>query len=147
MHTIAFISDVLGIGSLILFEDHLEEIPGVSNFIKQLEIPFCVASNGPRIKMKTSMAVTGLDKLIPDSNIFSAYDINKFKPEPDLFLHAANTLKVPHDACLVIEDTVPGIQAALNAQMDVWAILHPGMNDEILEFDIPVYKNFHELIF
>jgi len=127
-----------------LFEDHLKEVTGASEFIRGLNSAFCVASNGPRVKMKTSLSVTGLDKLIDASHIFSAYDIGRFKPDPHLFLYAADQMGFEKEDTLVIEDTVPGIDAAQNADMDVVAIHHPGINDEILDYGIPVFPNFRE---
>jgi len=129
----------------ISFETELKEIKGASQFIKNLNIPVCVASNGPQDKMDSSLNVTGLMNLIGRENVFSAYDIGKFKPDPGLFNYAANKFSVHHADALVIEDTVPGIQAALAAQMDVWAILHEGINDEILDFEIPVFRDFDEI--
>ena len=128
-----------------LFKSDLKTIDGVIPFIKKLRIPYCVASNGPRIKMKTSLAVTGLDTYFDKKNIFSAYDISKFKPLPDLFLHASKSMNCVSSECLVIEDTVPGIEAALAAKMEVWAVHHPGINDEILKYEIKHFQSFNEI--
>ncbi len=129
----------------VLFEEQLTEVNGASTFIQNLRSDYCVASNGPQIKMQTSLKVTGLIEYLNQDQIFSAYDINKFKPEPDLFLYSAAQRGFRHKQCLVIEDTVPGIQAAMKADMDVWTIHHKGINDEILEFDIPSFTDFTEI--
>lgn len=128
----------------VLFEQELKPTKGVINFIKQLNIPFCVASNGPRVKMKTSLSTTGLNQFFTN-NIFSAYDLGIFKPEPDLFIYAAKHMKVAPESCLVIEDTVPGIEAAKSAKMDVWGVLHPGINDELLNYNIKTFQSFDEI--
>lgn len=129
----------------LMFENELTEVKGAKEFIQSLQADYCVASNGPRIKMETSLLVTGIDKLLNSHQIFSAYDIHKFKPEPDLFLHAAHEMGFDKSECLVIEDTVPGIKAALSAGMDVWVVHHPGINDEVLEFGVPSFKDYTEL--
>ena len=91
----------------------------VADFIKTLNIPICIASNGPQIKMETTLQVTGLDKYFDKGNTFSAYDINKFKPKPDLFLYACDQMKGLASKTLVIEDTMVGAIAAKAAGMDV----------------------------
>lgn len=53
------------------------------------------------------------------SHIFSAADIGRPKPAPDIFLHAAMRMSTPSSQCLVIEDSVTGVTAALAAGMDV----------------------------
>jgi HAD superfamily hydrolase (TIGR01509 family) len=131
----------------IAFESSLMEVKGASQFIRDLNIPYCVASNGPRIKMETSLGVTGLKELIPEAHIFSAYDIGIFKPEPDLFRHAADYFGVVHTQALVIEDTLPGIEAAYSAGMDVWAVHHKGLNDEVTQMGIPYFENYESLKF
>jgi HAD superfamily hydrolase (TIGR01509 family) len=129
----------------LLFENDLKTIDGAIPFINKLEIPYCIASNGPQNKMKISLKVTGLDAFFTKMNTFSAYDIDSFKPKPDLFIYAAEKMGVESDKCLVIEDTVPGIEAALSAKMDVWGVLHPGVNDEIKTYGIKTFSSFKEL--
>jgi beta-phosphoglucomutase-like phosphatase (HAD superfamily) len=91
----------------------------------------CVASNGPVQKMLASL--TGarlLDRFACDQTtghidghaIFSAYDVGVWKPEPDLFLHAASAMGRPPEACVVVEDSVSGVVAARRAGMRVFAL-------------------------
>jgi len=129
----------------LLFEKELKTIEGAIPFIKKLKIPFCIASNGPQVKMQTSLSVTGLDHYFSEANTFSAYDINIFKPKPDLFLYAAEKMGAEPHECLVIEDTIPGIEAAQSAGMDVWAVFHPNVNDEIKTYKIKTFISFNEL--
>ena len=105
--------------SQILFEADLKAMDCAEGFIQKLNIPICIASNGPQIKMKTTLKVTGLDKYFNAENTFSAYDINKFKPEPDLFLYACKRMNGIASKTLVIEDTMVGAVAARAAGMDV----------------------------
>ena len=63
--------------------------------------------------------MTGLDQFFTADRTFSAYDINVWKPRPDLFLYAAEQLSVDPAACVVIEDSLAGIEAGLAAGMQV----------------------------
>ncbi len=99
-----------------LFEKDLVPFKGVIEFLEQNILPVCVASSGPIKKIKTSLEVTGLTKYF-GNNIFSSYEINSWKPEPDLFLHAAKTMGFQPSECLVIEDSRLGIQSGLAAGM------------------------------
>jgi len=105
----------------VCFEESLTVMPHVPELLESLETNYCIASNGPREKMKVSLGITDLLDKFNRGNLFSAYDIEIWKPEPDLFLYAAEEMKTKPGNCLVIEDTVPGVQAALNAKMDVIA--------------------------
>ncbi|NVO06006.1 MAG: HAD-IA family hydrolase, partial [Rhodoferax sp.] len=65
---------------------------------------------------------TGLRRFFPE-HIFSAYEVGKYKPDPGLFLHAAQVLGVAPVHCAVVEDSLPGIQAGLAAGMRVFSLL------------------------
>lgn len=78
----------------------------------------CVASGGPRPKIELALAVTGLRRHFGDA-LFSSYDIDSFKPEPDLFLHVAEQFGVAPARCLVIEDSDVGVRAGRRAGMPV----------------------------
>jgi len=99
-----------------LFELHLEANEGVEDLLASLTIPFCVASSAPREKIEQALQVTGLAKYFKD-NIFSSYDIDCWKPEPGIFLHAAKNMQVDPDKCYVVEDSLVGLQAANGAKM------------------------------
>ena len=98
-----------------VFNAELKAVEGAEALITKLKIPYCIASNGPRRKMDLTLKVTGLNKYFEDEVIFSAYDIQKWKPEPDLYLHASSCMRVVSDKAIVIEDTLPGLMGAINA--------------------------------
>ena len=56
--------------------------------LASLQLPFCIASNGPLFKMRQALGVTGLARFF-EGRMFSAYDVGVWKPEPGLFLYAA----------------------------------------------------------
>ncbi|KKC36561.1 hydrolase [Devosia epidermidihirudinis] len=105
-----------------LFQAELKPCPGVADMLTQLDIPFCVASSSMPERIRYSLEITGLLPLF-EGRIFSASMVANGKPAPDLFLHTAQAMGVAPQNCLVIEDSPPGIQAAQNAGMPVFAYL------------------------
>ncbi len=132
--------------SKILFENKLQPIDGVMKFIESIETKICVASNGPQEKMKVTLAATGLRKYFPDDRIFSAYDIQKWKPEPDLFLFSASEMKTSPNKSLVIEDTIHGAMGAINANIDVLVYSPDKINSQFVEKGIPTFASYNLLI-
>ena len=102
-----------------IFEAELQPIPGITEVLPQLHSwAKCVASNAPQAKMEHTLGLTGL---LPHftGRLFTAYQVGKWKPEPDLFLYCAQTLGFSPADCVVVEDSVPGIQAGYAAGMTV----------------------------
>lgn len=130
--------------SKILFEAELKAIKGAEDFIKKLNIPICLASNGPQIKMKTTLAVTGLDKYFPPQHIFSSYDINVWKPAPDLFLYACDKMGGLPETTLVIEDTLVGAKAADSAGMDV-LIYCDEDESEFVDTEYTIFNSYNNI--
>ena len=98
---------------------HVQPMPGIHDVLDGLRLPYCVASSGAHSKIRTSLGATGLlDRF--DGRIFSAQDVPRSKPAPDLFLHAAATLGHAPVRCLVIEDTPTGVRAGIAAGMRVF---------------------------
>ncbi len=102
------------------FQTDLRPIPGIENLLNQLKLPKCVGSNGPRHKIISNLQITKLIHHFDEAHLFSAYDIQKWKPLPDLYLHAANRMKVAPQKCVVIEDSVAGVKAGRAAGMTVY---------------------------
>ena len=95
------------------FETDLKPIEGVRDAILSLPYPRCVASSSVPERIALSLRITGLSDLFDD--IFSSTQVPRGKPAPDLFLHAASNMKARPEDCVVIEDSVAGVQAALAA--------------------------------
>jgi HAD superfamily hydrolase (TIGR01509 family) len=105
------------------FERELKPVPGVADVLRQLAgagVPFCVASSGSHERIRVGHRRTGLDRWFDDTRIFSAQDVGRGKPAPDLFLHAARSMGVTPDRCVVVEDSPLGVRAGLAAGMDVF---------------------------
>ncbi|MBT5267570.1 MAG: HAD family hydrolase [Rhodospirillaceae bacterium] len=105
-----------------VYRRELEPIPGVVDALDALDragIRYCVASNGPLAKMKVTLGSTGLLDRFND-RLFSANMVERPKPAPDLFLHAARKCGVPPADCIVVEDSPTGAKAAIAAEIPVY---------------------------
>lgn len=102
------------------FERDLKAVDGIEDALARLRLPHCVASSGTHAKMQRTLGQTGLLPRFA-GRIFSASEVARGKPAPDLFLHAAATLGFEPAACAVVEDSVYGVQAARAAGMHVFA--------------------------
>jgi HAD superfamily hydrolase (TIGR01509 family) len=98
----------------------VKPVPGVPELLRSLDVPFCVASNGEPSHMEVSLAVTGLMPLV-EGRLFSAVEVPRPKPAPDLFLHAARAMGAAPAECAVVEDTPTGVRAGIEAGMRVFA--------------------------
>jgi HAD superfamily hydrolase (TIGR01509 family) len=100
------------------YADDLRNIPHVDEAIAAIGLPKCVASSGTPEKIRHGLSCAGLyDLLAP--HIFSATQVQRGKPAPDLFLFAAEQMRASPVRCVVIEDSVPGISGARAAGMTV----------------------------
>ncbi len=100
------------------FAESLEATPHVNEVLAAITRPVCVASSGPPEKISASLNRVGLyDRFAP--HIFSAVQVRKGKPAPDLFLFAAEQMRTSPKRCLVIEDSVAGVTGARAAGMTV----------------------------
>ncbi|MER9136679.1 HAD family hydrolase [Mesorhizobium sp. M0830] len=102
------------------FREELKPIAGVKEMLPRLGLPFCVASSGTLDRIRYALEVTGLLGLM-EPHLFSASMVAKGKPAPDLFLHAAASMRAQPRKCLVVEDSPAGITAARAAGMRVFA--------------------------
>jgi beta-phosphoglucomutase len=78
--------------------------------IQNQQIPFCLATNSPKINVQECLTFAGLEHVF--SIIVSRDDVKQGKPAPDIFLKAAEHLQQPIETCLILEDSRVGIQAA-----------------------------------
>lgn len=100
------------------FHDELTEIPGIAAALDALPQRRCVASSSTPERIAFSLRLTGLyDRFAP--NLYSAAMVARGKPAPDLFLFAASRMGVDPARCLVVEDSLFGVQAGRAAGMKV----------------------------
>lgn len=126
----------------LVLADQLEPIPGVHGVLDRLPLPKCVATSAPQKKMRLCLQVTKLRPYFGD-NLFSAYDIQVWKPEPDLFLHAAKAMGFGPEQCAVIEDSPVGVAAGVAAGMTTIHFNHNGEHDPVP--NVPVIEQMEQL--
>lgn len=94
----------------------LEPVDGIVDALDAISTPTCVASSSSHERLHFTLGLTGLlDRF--DGRIFSATDVAKGKPAPDLFLHAASRMGAEPARCAVVEDSRFGVMAARAAGM------------------------------
>ena len=98
------------------FASELAPVDGIREALDRISTARCVASSGDHEKIRRNLTLTGLAAYFGD-RIFSATDVARGKPAPDLFLHAAAQLGAEPSRCAVVEDSTFGVEAALAAGM------------------------------
>lgn len=97
----------------------LKPVAGIEKVLDALvaaKIAMCVASSGSLRKMGFTLGLTNLARYFGD-RLYSTWDLERGKPFPDIFLHAATVQKTAPESCVVIEDSPAGAQAAQAAGM------------------------------
>lgn len=107
------------------FYQKLTPIAGVQTVLETIQLPKCVASNGPLAKMQLTLTITELIGFF-NGRLYSAYDIGHWKPDPRLYLHAAVAMGIPPERCAVVEDSAVGVRAAVAAGMTVFGFAENG---------------------
>jgi HAD superfamily hydrolase (TIGR01509 family) len=105
-----------------VFERDLKPVEGARAAVmgvRDAGADVCVASQGKPGKILHSLELTGLRGLFDADALFSAYEVPRGKPHPDLFLHAARSRGVEPGSCAVVEDTPSGVVGAVAAGMRV----------------------------
>ncbi|KQQ80167.1 hydrolase [Xanthomonas sp. Leaf131] len=104
---------------LARFRTELQPVAGVAALLEAVDRPLCVASSSHLERVRLCLQVTGLARHF-GAHVYTAESVARGKPAPDLFLFAAERLQTLPGACLVIEDSPSGVQAACAAGMEVW---------------------------
>ncbi len=104
--------------AIAAFETELRPIPGIAATLSRLALPRCVASSSAPPRIRRSLELTELIGFF-DPHLFSSTMVARGKPAPDVFVHAAREMGAAPSRCAVIEDSVPGVTAALAAGMTV----------------------------
>jgi HAD superfamily hydrolase (TIGR01509 family) len=102
------------------FRAELKPVPGIAEALSRLPQRRCVASSSQIERIRMSLGLAGLLEML-DPHLYSASMVERGKPAPDLFLHAAREMGADPRDCLVIEDSPAGIDAARAAGMRVFA--------------------------
>ena len=100
------------------FDSELVATPGIDAALSAIKSPVCVASSSAPDRLRYTLSLVGLFTRF-DPHIFSATQVQREKPAPDLFLFAAGQMEVEPSTCLIVEDSVAGVMAAVRAGMRV----------------------------
>jgi len=107
----------------IILSQGIAPLPGVESFLKMLKennIPCGIGSSTPRLNITTVLNRLGLEDYF--SVIIAGEDVTRGKPDPEVFLLAAQRLGLVPDQCVVFEDALVGIEAAKAGGMKVVAV-------------------------
>ena len=123
-----------------LFRRELKPVQGMRDLVGRLGAaghPRCVASSSSPERIALALEVAGLSKAF-EPHVFSATQVERGKPAPDLFLHAARAMAFAPARCVVVEDSVNGIRAARCAGMIAVGFLggthcSPGHGEALLQ--------------
>jgi HAD superfamily hydrolase (TIGR01509 family) len=120
-----------------IFQTELKPTIGIFELLASTDKTKCVASSSSLDRLDLTLNITGLfDRFSP--NIFSAEQVDRGKPAPDLFLFAAKQMQVHPNRCVVIEDSLTGVRAGVAAGMTVLGYtggshIQPGHQAKLLE--------------
>lgn len=101
-----------------IYRPHLKATPGLLPFLekaRELNIPMGVATAAGQENI--AFVLQGLMLGVFFSAIVGAEDIQKGKPDPEIFIKSANKLNIHPENCIVFEDSLFGIEAAQRAGM------------------------------
>lgn len=122
----------------------IDGVVAVLDRIDQAGIPFCVASNGSEEKMAITLGHTGLLSRF-ESAMFSAHTLGVAKPDPGLYLHAADRFGIRPEACAVIEDSLSGVVAARRAGMKCYGYSAHDDGGRLAEHGAEVFYDMSDL--
>jgi HAD superfamily hydrolase (TIGR01509 family) len=119
-------------------------VPGVEAALDAIAMPTCVASSGEREKMELTLGVTGL---LPrfEGRLFSATEVHRGKPAPDVFLHAARCLGAEPGRTAVVEDSPVGVEAGVVAGMVVFGFAADTRPERLRRAGARVFRDMAEL--
>ncbi|MCC3748434.1 6-phosphogluconate phosphatase [Rouxiella badensis] len=127
-----------------LFDEKLEPIEGAKALLSAITVPMCVVSNGPVKKMQHSLGLTGLLPFM-EGRLYSGYDLQRWKPDPALLYHAAQEMQVPIASCILVEDSVAGVQAGIAANIPVYYYCADIHNPAIDHPLVTAFTDMHQL--
>ena len=105
------------------WESKLRPVKGIKTILEEIKIPICVASNGEPTHVRHSLRLTNLYGFF-EKKIFTASEVKAPKPSPELFLYTAEKMGFKPNECVIIEDSVTGVTAAVNANIRVYGIIN-----------------------
>jgi HAD superfamily hydrolase (TIGR01509 family) len=118
---------------------HLQPLPGVVALLRRLRDHgnrLALASSGDRVKVAFGMQALALLDIF--EAVVTGDDVSHSKPDPEIYLVAAQRLGVPPAKCIAIEDAPAGVEAAKRAGMRCLAVTNSVARDRLHKADIVV---------
>lgn len=131
------------------FRAELKEIPGARETVEAVKaagIDVCVGTQGKANKTELTLGLTGLRSLFDEDAIFTSYEVERGKPFPDLFLHAAESRGKTPDRTAVVEDTTLGVTAAVAAGMTVFGYAEETPAEAIEDLGGTPFHEFNQIV-
>jgi len=130
------------------FRKGVEAVPAVTSALVRIAaagIRICVASQASREKTELTLDLSGLIDHFEADALFSSRMVTLGKPHPDLFLHAARSMRFEPDEAVVIEDGVLGVRAGRLAGMKVFGYAASGDGARLAGEGATVFRSMSEL--
>jgi len=115
-----------------VLSESVQAVEGIRDVIEALTIPYCIASSGGHDKMRITLGATKLMPLF-EGRLFSATEVPRAKPAPDIFLFAAERMGASPARTAVVEDTVNGVRAGRAAGMTVFGYVDLTPAERLIE--------------
>lgn len=120
----------------VMYRDRIKPMRGLDEFLRDSEkrgIRLGIGTGAGPANIKYVLGLLGLEKTF--GTVVSAYDVERGKPHPDIFLRAAGLLDADPASCIVFEDALPGVEAARSAGMQCVAITTTNDAEAFASFD------------
>ena len=128
-----------------LYQPHIEPINGLINFLDELEkenIPTAIATSGLVPNINFMFEHVPVKKYF--AGVIDASQVSNGKPHPEIFLKAADSVKVNPEQCVAFEDSIAGVHSAKAAGMKVVALTTTHTAEEVKEADL-IIKDYTEI--
>ncbi|GAM74351.1 putative phosphatase yieH [Vibrio ishigakensis] len=132
----------------VLYQDQLRPMAHakeVLETLKQNGIEVCVLSNATTSRIQNKLCLAGLEEYFT-GRMFSAFDANSWKPDPDLIQYAAMSMGFMAGECLFIDDTSKGVQAGVNAHIRTVHFKPNELSPEVYFEEVPQINDLRELL-
>ncbi len=129
-----------------LYKPHIAPVAGLMDLLKKLDklqVPMAIATSGVQVNIDFMFEHVPIKKFF--RKVVDSSYITRGKPDPEIFLKAAEFLQTPPSECLVFEDAVVGVKAAKAAGMKVVAVLTTHSSDELSGSDL-IVQDYRELL-
>ena len=130
-----------------IYEPHIEPIEGFIDFITDLtrhDVKLGVATSAPLANLELIMGKVPVRAHL--GSVMASENVQKHKPDPEVYLTSAKNLSIDPDRCVVFEDSFSGVSAALNAGMRVVGVLSSHSKEELPPCNLYI-ENYREISF